>query len=193
MKNTEPTNSARDESRGNDEAFQNFLTLRNKILPIIGHDLRGQVGSIKMLADMILDNPSEYSREELIESIQNFAEAAGTASGLIENLTAWLMINNQNFEFNPVVQEIGPIVQDAVSMFNQMAKRKGIELTAFIPVGITARFDKDMARIILRNLLGNAIKFTSSCGQVIIRIEETKNQMVEISITDNGKGITLET
>jgi signal transduction histidine kinase len=48
-----------------------------------------------------------------------------------------------------------------------------------------------MAKAIFRNLIGNAIKFTYSGGEILINAKE-KNQFVEITVEDNGMGISPE-
>ncbi|MEI7812280.1 MAG: ATP-binding protein, partial [Ignavibacteria bacterium] len=54
----------------------------------------------------------------------------------------------------------------------------------------TVKADEAMLNTVLRNLLSNAVKFTRYSGKVIVRATEAKNNMVEISVTDSGIGMS---
>jgi|GEM_PF-1687784 len=54
----------------------------------------------------------------------------------------------------------------------------------------TVHADEAMLNTILRNLLSNAVKFTRQGGKVIVRAAETENNMMEISVTDSGIGMS---
>ena len=49
--------------------------------------------------------------------------------------------------------------------------------------------DEEMLNSILRNLLTNAVKFTSKNGKVIVNAKGADNNFVEIAVTDNGIGM----
>jgi signal transduction histidine kinase len=73
-----------------------------------------------------------------------------------------------------------------------MATGKNIELKSFIPETLTFVADKNMIRTILRNLITNAVKFTHKNGQVQVNAINY-NDNIEISVSDNGIGMSKET
>jgi signal transduction histidine kinase len=49
--------------------------------------------------------------------------------------------------------------------------------------------DEDMMKLVLRNLISNAIKFTEANGEINIQSEQVKD-FLQITVADNGKGIS---
>src|SRR5690606_29561657 len=72
-----------------------------------------------------------------------------------------------------------------------IARRKGIELEYLLDPTITIFADREMMQLIVRNLVGNAIKFTSEGGTIAVRSEIRDNNCI-ISIRDNGIGIPAD-
>ena len=87
---------------------------------------------------------------------------------------------------------LSEIVKDEFSMLDDMATGKNIELKNFIVDSLTIVADKNMVKTILRNLITNAIKFTHKNGQVQVNAITYENH-VEISVSDNGIGMSQET
>jgi len=77
-------------------------------------------------------------------------------------------------------------------MLNERATEKNIELLKSFDDNLTIVADKNMIKTILRNLISNAIKFTSKNGKVEIKAIIEDGQVV-ISVSDNGIGMTKET
>jgi signal transduction histidine kinase len=73
-----------------------------------------------------------------------------------------------------------------------MATVKNIELKCSLPDNLTIIADKNMIKTILRNLISNAIKFTNKNGKVEVKAMIC-NKNVEISVSDNGTGMTKDT
>jgi signal transduction histidine kinase len=87
---------------------------------------------------------------------------------------------------------LSEIVKDEFIMVDEMATGKNIELKSFIPETLTFVADKNMIRTILRNLITNAVKFTHKNGQVQVNAINY-NDNIEISVSDNGIGMSKET
>jgi signal transduction histidine kinase len=77
-------------------------------------------------------------------------------------------------------------------MLTEMALGKSIELKSFLDDSLKITADKNMIKTIIRNLISNAIKFTHKNGQVGVRTSVINN-LVEISVSDSGIGMTKET
>ena len=92
---------------------------------------------------------------------------------------------------NLVPIKIKDMVDDARNFKMAGAAKKNIKLTYAIDRELEVIADKDMLRIVLRNLVVNAIKFTKPGGEIVIGVKR-KNDKAEISIKDNGIGIPAE-
>ncbi len=82
-------------------------------------------------------------------------------------------------------------VTKVIEPFTLSANQKSISITNCIDNNIKIFSDKDLLDLVLRNLLSNAIKFTNKNGSIEISCN-TKYRKVEISVEDNGVGISKE-
>jgi two-component system NtrC family sensor kinase len=82
--------------------------------------------------------------------------------------------------------------QEINGIFSNSAKAKKIEITTSIPDNLELWVDKNTSMTILRNLVNNALKFTSEGGQVSILAEAESATMAKITIKDTGVGIPPE-
>ena len=92
---------------------------------------------------------------------------------------------------NLVPIKIKDMVDDARNFKMAGAAKKNIKLTYAIDRELEVVADKDMLRIVLRNLVINAIKFTQTGGEITIGVKR-KDDTAIISIKDNGIGIPPE-
>jgi len=83
------------------------------------------------------------------------------------------------------------IIEETVNLLQGNIKNKEIELSILVDDQAVVLADYNMLSTILRNLISNAVKFTSSKGKIIIDAK-SKDQQVEISIADTGVGIADE-
>jgi signal transduction histidine kinase len=71
------------------------------------------------------------------------------------------------------------------------AENKQIRLTNFIPEDACVYADKNSIETVLRNLIGNAIKFTNEGGEIKVLAQQS-NEEVIVEVKDNGIGIPEE-
>jgi signal transduction histidine kinase len=93
--------------------------------------------------------------------------------------------------FQPSSFILKTIVNEVIELAIEKANSKMIAVINYTPDNIIITADKNMIRTILRNLISNALKFTSTNGKVGINAICTENA-VEISVEDTGTGIKQE-
>jgi len=87
--------------------------------------------------------------------------------------------------------DIGPLVNEVVDYFHDMAKRKQVEIIEENSTTSHVQGNGTAIRQIIINLVSNAIKYNRKGGTVLISIDD-KNDRVNISIRDDGKGISSD-
>ncbi len=78
-----------------------------------------------------------------------------------------------------------------LDLYKGNARNKNISLEIEVENDIEVFADLNMVETIFRNLISNAIKFTSAGGKVIVSVKK-KGEYAEINIIDNGVGIKAD-
>jgi signal transduction histidine kinase len=162
---------------------------KDKFFSIIGHDLRNPLNALLGFSELISGNSREYSFEEIQKYSKIINEAAKNIHMLIENLLEWSRSQSGNIEFNPEEMPLGPIVGEIVAIFEIQAEKKDIAIEVRIKEGMLVYADKNLLSTILRNLVNNAVKYSSRNGEVLITGEPAPGG-VSISVKDTGVGMT---
>lgn len=162
-----------------------------KFFSIISHDLRSPFNSIISLSDLLELEVSEKNTENLEFYTQTIKKSSQSAMNLLSNLMEWAMSQAGEMKFAPEKFDINKIANDNILFFKEIANQKAISIHSKIEGDLSVIGDKHMINAILRNLISNAIKFTSSGGELHIS-SVGKNNKAEIAVSDSGIGLTKE-
>lgn len=162
---------------------------RDKIYPIIAHDLRGGIGTLRMLAESAMMADSCDDSREIMTMI---SKDASDSFMLLDNLLKWSRSRMSVSHVSKDQVEIISLISNNINNFVQTANLKGVELKFEHNCGrYTLEIDEEMIRTVVRNLISNALKFTPTGGVIAISANETDDK-IEIAVTDNGVGMSGE-
>jgi signal transduction histidine kinase len=164
---------------------------KDKLFSMLAHDLRSPLGSMMNLSALLVENIKEFDESELMEIVDTLNKSATQTFQLLNDLLAWSTIQMGRGEREKEEFALSEIVNENIVILTSDVLRKGIGIMADIDPAIMVFADKFAVQTVLRNLLSNAIKFTPSHGSINVTASE-KNNVVEISVSDNGQGITKE-
>jgi len=174
------------------ERQRDELTLLNatkdKFFSIIAHDLKNPFHSIIGFSDLIKRKLGAIENDKIEEFVDMINESSKSAYQLLENLLQWARSQTERMAFNPEELEIDKLIEEIINVQKIQAEQKDIILDNRSIKGLKVKADKNMTETILRNLIGNAIKFSNSGGKVICSTTPAGGY-VEISVIDNGVGI----
>jgi anti-sigma regulatory factor (Ser/Thr protein kinase) len=162
---------------------------REKTYSVLAHDLKGPIGSIKILMDVLTTEPELLDKETTNELLLNVRDTAGSIHEMLENFMFWVRVHKHNVHFNPLKIYLKDVVNQTILLLKSSAFNKKIKLQSEIESGITVFADEYMLNTVLRNLMFNAIKFTKEGGEVSIYVID-RGSVVEVVIKDNGIGIS---
>ena len=164
---------------------------KDKFFSIIAHDLKGPVGNIHALSELIHSNLQAYSTEELLSMTKLMKNAAQSTYSLLENLLTWARAQKGEIAFSPELSDITQSIDTAISIVMLKATHKGINLTTNCRDPLPCNYDRHMIETVLVNLLNNATKYTHRSGQISVYAEKT-DQWILVSVSDTGVGIKPE-
>jgi len=160
---------------------------KDQLIANISHELRTPATVILGWIQLLRTNP-----ELLSTALPAIDAAARAQSELIGDMLdmSRLILGKLRLDTAPVA--LVSIVQSCVNMAEPAARKKGIELTVKHPPDPLV-VDGDAVRLqqVCWNLLSNAVKFTPEGGRVSIALAQ-RDEFAELSVTDNGQGISPE-
>ena len=164
---------------------------KDKIFSVIAHDLQGPVGAIKFFVEFILSNIHNYSTKELENYIEMLSKQSSSVYSILKNLLSWANSQRKNIKFQPENQYLIKAVVHNITLLQSSAEKKGITIQNNISEDIKATFDLNLISTVIRNLIGNAIKYTTKNGIVSIDVTES-DQFYTVIVSDTGMGIDAE-
>ena len=178
-----------EEQKKNTQDLLDLNNSKDKFFSIIAHDLRSPFNGLLGFSKVLSDEFDELTKDEVKEYISYVYTSAKNVFNLIENLLQWSRIQTGRMEFQPIRIDLHELVFKIVNLYTSVAIEKHISLRNLIPISAIIKADQNMLNSIIQNLIANALKFTNLGGSVSVTYE-LKNNFHEISVTDNGVGIS---
>jgi signal transduction histidine kinase len=163
-------------------------SMKNKLLTIISHDIRGPLSSIKGL--LLLCQFKKITQSEFDVHLKKVIGAVDNTSLLLENLLCWSTHNGANKSVGSQV-DVRTVVNDIFSLFEEPARIKNNNLINSVNPQTIIQTDHSVIKLIIRNFIANAIKFTEN-GLITVRTDEVNGHQVKISVHDTGKGMSQD-
>lgn len=175
-------------SRQAKELIQNNRT-KDMFFSIIAHDLKGPFNSLLNLFALLNIAIEDKDVEKLKKYTQGVEFSARRTYNLLQNLLEWAKLQTGKMKSMPEYFNLDGVIKINIDLFNEAANQKNISFIYTSGDNIIYA-DKNMTETVIRNLIGNAIKFTEN-GSITIKVHK-KNQHCIVSITDTGIGIEEE-
>jgi signal transduction histidine kinase len=160
--------------------------VKDTLLSVVSHDMRAPVNSLIAFTDLL--NDGEISSEKLGMYLNQISSTLNHTSFMMNNMLNWAASQMHGFKTEMNAIDLGLISAEIVASFMERAKTKGIQISINIKPGILVSADKNMLDLIIRNLLSNALKYTSKGGTIqLMGIEKYLD--VIFTMNDNGVGM----
>jgi len=158
---------------------------KNRLFSIISHDLRTPIAYAAMAIDMIQDKEPGFV-EKTIPMIKSNVD---NVHSLVENLLEWAKVQMQGEKIATTKTDIFEIVSIVLKTLDSQIKKKEVEIINEIPHESVVWADKNLAEIVLRNLLSNAMKFSNVGGQIKVFATHRDDSLC-ICVQDQGMGMS---
>ncbi len=166
--------------------LESLNQVKDRMFSIVSHDLRGPINSLSGILKLI--RSEAITPDEIRSLIPKLSDNISRASDMLNTLLVWARGQMQGGHTTPENTDLALLAHEVLEHHQPVAENKGISLHNRLPASFLAFTDKEMARIILRNLVSNALKFTSE-GSVTLS-GQAENGMVALTVADTGTGMT---
>ncbi len=167
--------------------LKNSNEAKNRILSIIGHDLRGPVGGLKSLIEIYMELPI-LDADDIDKLLKSALESSTNTYLLLENILTWANSQRGSIEFHPQETRVYPLVRQIVNLLDQSFIDRNIRFKVEIDKELSIFIDVDMFMSVLRNLITNSIKFSPSDSTITISAKHEKGGVL-FCVKDEGVGI----
>lgn len=174
----------------NAERLKNLNAIKDKFFSIIAHDLRGPLGNYRDFTQLLNDKNSKITPDEKNIYLELLEKSSSQIYSLLENLLEWARSQNGTMPFNPQTLSIYLIVEKIISLFSVLSNKKQIQIQNKLKQNLLIFADAYMIETVFRNLISNALKFTSIGGLVEIGTTQTsEDEPCIFYVKDNGMGM----
>jgi len=165
--------------------------MKSEFLNTVSHELRTPLTSIKAFAEILLDNVGE-DVETQTEFLEIINKESDRLTRLINNLLDLSRIEAGRMKWDSEQLDLHEIAESALNALRGSAEKKGLIVEADLEEDLPTVGDKDKLIQVVTNLLGNAIKFTSEGGKIVVRAHRKDLLTARIEVADSGVGIAPE-
>ncbi len=169
---------------------------KSDFLAMISHEIRTPMNGVLGMTELLIHSKLEDRQARLANTI---LRSANSLMGIINNILDFSKIEAGKLQLVMTDFDLRQLLEETLEALANQAHRKGLELILNLPPDLNCIVYGDSERIrqVLINLIGNAIKFTSS-GEVQLQVKlsdsspEKGEYNIEFAILDTGAGIELD-
>ncbi len=174
------------------QALEELTQTKDYFLAIMAHDIKQPIVSLFGLNKTLKYYAQTNNFDKIDKLIKSIDRSSMKTLKIIDNLFHWSFIQNKDKIHNPVRLNLKATIEEIISRF--ILDQSELDLTLEIDDSIFVFFDVVDFEIVVRNLLDNSIKFTSTTknAKICIFQESMTDQKVTICFKDNGVGISQE-
>lgn len=171
------------------EVLNALNATKDYLFSVVSHDLRSPMSALRKLHRKLKDQIVKNDIENLEKTIETSSNISESMYGLLNNVLHWSLEQSKQLLFQPEINALQPIIEQVLFDFKGLATAKHISLETNFVNAILGVYDRESLKVILRNLLDNAIKYTPENGKIQIHTSSDENDCF-IEIIDTGIGFS---
>jgi signal transduction histidine kinase len=177
-----------DELSKKNTKIQQLSDIQAKLLYIISHDLKSPLATLQNLLNLLVRE--DLTQEEVMLITKDLQLSVSNASFLLSNLLEWGVNQMRQGNLPLSTFNVHHVVKQVIELFELIAKKKKVEIINLVEEQVHITANEGALSLIIRNLVQNALKFTSN-GSVTVSMQEENYGNIFI-IQDTGVGMSEE-
>jgi len=162
---------------------------KTKLISIISHDLRSPVSSLFSFLKLKKQSPARLEKEDQEQLDAALTHAADHLLESMEDLLIWSKSQMDHFSLSAENIRVDQLLEDVARLHRPFADERQVSLQKEGETDVRFNADPNFVRVILRNLVSNAIKFTPAGGTITLS-GLSKGDKVLLKVKDTGPGIS---
>ncbi|MCX2450206.1 HAMP domain-containing sensor histidine kinase [Pedobacter sp. PLR] len=162
---------------------------KTKFFSIIAHDLRAPLASIQSYMELFRMDILSIEEKEMMD--KKLSNAIIGTQEMLDNMLSWSRAELNDGKAAMEINKLHEALDSVIMIQKAASKEKKITFTAEIDPSLELFSNVHMLQLIVRNIIGNAIKFTPSDGLIELNASRYGKDCL-IAIRDTGNGIPEE-
>lgn len=173
-----------------EQQLQSANSIKDKLFSIIGHDLRGPIGSMTIMLQLLEEETVKPEDAEMLHALRDQADAT---LDTLDKLLFWGKEQIKGKTIEQVDFAAYPALDSVIKLLSITAAQKQINILNTVPVNISIHADASHFDFIMRNLMSNAIKFSNTNDIIEISADTAARPgYIVFTVKDNGIGIPAD-
>jgi signal transduction histidine kinase len=173
------------------EKLDSLNNTLNSLFGIISHDLKGATASYQSTAKIIAYHLDKKQPEKLAPLTSEIQKNASNLTDMLNHLLEWANMQLAGTTVQPTNIDLETELVSLSELYQRSAELKGNRLNLTVEDELKIHCDKESFRLIVRNLVSNAIKFSSE-GVIDIEASSLPDKRAKITVSDTGCGMPDE-
>jgi signal transduction histidine kinase len=165
--------------------------MKSDFFALMSHELRTPLTAIKEGTNLFLEGKGGEVTDKQTKLLTIISEESNRLIGLVNSVLDLSKLESGMLTFNFVKAELSPLITRVMNEVGALAEAKRITINRDVPELPSLSMDTERMLQVLRNLIGNALKFTPRGGTVSITAHREEKAVI-VCVTDTGPGIPKE-
>ncbi|WP_064965456.1 tetratricopeptide repeat-containing sensor histidine kinase [Tenacibaculum ovolyticum] len=166
---------------------------KDKLFSIVSHDLRSSVNALKTSNSVLLDNLASKNIVALGNLLKKNSAIVNGAYGLLDNLLHWALSQTKQGYFEITATRLFFMVEQMAYNYKPLMLEKNIQFENKVLKKAIAFADQESLKLVIRNLLDNAIKFSTKDGIIKVYSRNKQEGYCDLIVEDTGMGMSNDT
>jgi len=162
---------------------------KDEFLDTVAHELKTPVTGIRAATELLLEDADDMPKDIKEQFLKNMLQDSDRLSRLIHNILDFEKLSKGRAQLKIEKYNIRQTLQKAINSIAHLAAKKEVAIIHSNHSDVFADYDEDRIIQVLTNIITNAVKFCQPKNGKIITNYKYEKGYLEVTISDNGKGI----